>query len=103
MVWHKPNGMPTGSRIGSTWEAVLVYPPATRRSLRGSGYVRDVLRCAPPASGFAGAKPAAWTRWVLDALGYDQDQDTVVDLFPGSGAVGRAAAQLTLTTETSTR
>jgi hypothetical protein len=96
MVWHKPNAMPSGARIASTWEAVLVFPPADRRSIRGARMVPDVLRCAPPASGFAGAKPAAWVRWVLDALGYDQDEDTVTDLFPGSGAVGRAAAQLTL-------
>jgi hypothetical protein len=43
--------------------------------------------------GFAGAKPRAWTRWVLDMLGYDPDEDTVDDLFHGSGAVAAEIAQ----------
>ena len=67
-----------------------------RRSARGVGQLSDVLRCAPPARRFAGAKPAAWVHWVLAALGYDQDQDTVTDVLPGSGAVSRAVGQLTL-------
>jgi hypothetical protein len=40
-----------------------------------------------------GAKPRAWTRWVLDMLGYDPESDTVDDLFPGSGAVSNELAQ----------
>lgn len=43
--------------------------------------------------GFPGAKPAAWTRWVLDALGYDPETDELVDLFPGSGSITAAATQ----------
>jgi len=46
---------------------------------------------APP-----GAKPRAWTRWVLDMLGYDPDVDTVDDLFGGSGAVTAEINQGTL-------
>lgn len=53
----------------------------------------DVLTAAAPRLDFPGAKPPAWTRWVLDALGYDPDVDELVDLFPGSGAVATAAAQ----------
>lgn len=41
----------------------------------------------------AGAKPAAWTRWVLDCLDYDPEVDELHDLFPGSGMVAAAAAQ----------
>jgi hypothetical protein len=44
-------------------------------------------------AGFVGAKPPAWTRWVLDALGYDPERDEVVDLFNGSGAVAGALAE----------
>ena len=47
-----------------------------------------------PTSGFVGAKPDAWTRWVLDMLGYQPGDDEVDDLFPGSGAVAPAAAVL---------
>ena len=68
----------------------------------GSGLIsrHDVLVAPYQGSGgastrrlFIGAKPDAWTRWVLDVLGYDPNSDTVDDLFPGSHAVGRAVAQ----------
>lgn len=36
-----------------------------------------------------GAKPATFSRWMFDLLGA-QSGDTLDDLFPGSGAVGRA-------------
>ena len=86
--------MRTAHRIASRWEAVIVYPPASRRSRRtADAAISDVLRCSPPGGGFAGAKPRQWTRWVLDALGYDPDVDTVVDMFPGSGAVSAEVAQ----------
>lgn len=88
MAWVKPNSIPGGHRIKSTWEAVILYPPRTRRIRRG-GQVPDTLVASPPLSGFVGAKPDAWTRWVLDALGHNPETDTVADLFPGSGAVSR--------------
>jgi len=98
-VWVKPQAVPSGSRVLTGWEPVLFYVPPTRRP-RGTGEsVRDVLT-APfprPAAGVAhvGRKPRAWTRWVLDVLGA-RDEDEVVDLFPGSGAVGLETAQLVL-------
>lgn len=94
LIWHRPRAMPTGHRIASTCEAVLVFTPPDRRSSRGHGQVSDHLTAHAPTDGFAGSKPAAWTRWVLDALDYDPDTDELVDLFPGSGAVAAAAAQL---------
>ena len=51
--------------------------------------------CEVP-NGFAGSKPAAWTLWVLDALGYDPHADTVDDLFPGSGAVSAVLDNLSI-------
>jgi hypothetical protein len=96
LVWHRPNAIPTGHRILSAYETVIVLPPLGRRARRpGTVPVRDLLTCPVPG-GFAGAKPAAWTRWVLDALSYDQATDTVTDLYPGSGAVTAAADQSTL-------
>lgn len=94
MVWHKTRAVPTGLRIASSWEAVIIQTPADRRLNRGGiGQVPDVLRAAPPGDGFPGAKPPAWTRWVLDALGYEPELDTCEDLFPGSGAVTAALRQ----------
>jgi hypothetical protein len=93
MVWHKPNSMPNGSRLASSCELVLVYIPHGRRLRAAGRQMSDLLVAAPPNASFAGAKPASWTRWVLDALGYDPDVDELHDLFPGSGMVAAAAAQ----------
>jgi hypothetical protein len=94
LAWVKPGSTPTSHRIGSSWEPVILYPPAGRRSNRGGlGTVSDVLIAPPPRSGFVGSKPEAWTRWVLDALTYDPNADQVTDLFSGSGAVAAAIAQ----------
>lgn len=90
-VAEKLRPVPGGSRIITSWEPVLFYVPEARRG-RGTGpSVRDVLRLAStPADFHVGAKPPAWTRWVLDVLGHDPELDTVADLFPGSGAVTAA-------------
>ena len=96
LAWVKPNAVPGGHRLRQTWEAVIVYVPPTRRG-RERGMVPTHLIAAPPAKRFAGAKPEAWTRWVLDALGFDPALDDVDDLFPGSGAVTRVVESLAVT------
>jgi hypothetical protein len=45
-----------------------------------------------------GAKPAAVCRWIFDLLGAAPG-DSLDDLFPGSGAVGRAWAAFTRSPE----
>jgi hypothetical protein len=93
-VWHNPASWPPGNRVHATWEPVVLRVPLERRALRSAQYVKDVLVATPPRHlGFIGAKPKAWTRWVLDMLGYDPDVDTVDDLFPGSGAVSAEVRQ----------
>ncbi|MFF2631977.1 hypothetical protein ACFVR6_03750 [Microbacterium sp. NPDC058021] len=94
-VWHRPNAMPGGGRLVERWEAVIVYVPEDRRN-RDRARVSNVLTASAPSArngrrSFVGSKPAAWTRWVLDALGYDPATDTLDDIFPGSGAVSAAA------------
>jgi hypothetical protein len=93
-VWHNPRVMPTGSHPRRRWEPVIIYvPKGRRRIIDVKTYVGDVLTVSHGSSSFAGAKPRAWTRWVLDMLGYDQESDEVVDMFPGSGAVSAEARQ----------
>ena len=92
MVWHKTNAIPSGNRIRSAWEAVLVRVPPGRHRHGSGPKASDALTCPTIATGFVGAKPPKWTRWVLDALGYDPEIDDVVDLFPGSGAVTAAVS-----------
>ncbi len=72
------------------WEPLIVKP-----ARRPEG-VRDWLQCEPdsyqwrekPDSYVIGQKPAAFCRWMFAWLGADPD-DTLDDLFPGSGQVGR--------------
>lgn len=88
-VWHVTNAIPDGARVGNRWEPVIVRVPDSRRARRPGGLpVWDVLTAPHPQSGFVGAKPEAWVRWVLDMLGHEAG-DEVVDLFPGSGTVDR--------------
>jgi hypothetical protein len=91
MAWVRRSAEPGAHRLHSLWEAVILYPPATRRSNRATGgMVPDVLIADKPRNAFRGAKPLQWTTWVLDALGYNADTDTVDDMFPGSGMVTTA-------------
>ena len=92
-VWVKPDSPPSASRIHNPWEPVVILPAAGRRAHgKGESPIRGVLN-AGTQKHFVGAKPPAWTRWVLDLLGYDPDTDTVDDLFHGSGAVAAEIAQ----------
>lgn len=93
MAWVRTRPQPGGHRLHSMWEAVVLLTPAERRPRASGLRVPDVLTTPAPAIGFAGSKPAEWTRWVLDAMGYDPETDTVHDMFPGSGAVTNALAQ----------
>ena len=88
-IWHVTNAIPDGNRVSTRWEAVILRQPDARRAYGTGHAIGDVLSAPHPMSGFVGAKPAVWTRWVLDMLGY-QPGDEVDDLFPGSGAVARA-------------
>ena len=88
MAWVKPNAAPGAHRLRSVWEPVILYPPAGRRSNRGGvGAIPDVHTALVPRGGFRGQKPESWTHWVLDALSYDPTEDSICDLFSGSGAV----------------
>lgn len=93
-IWTKPQTMPSGARVLNTYEPVVVRIPEGRRASNGQTiFPRDSVTISRLNNGFPGAKPPAWTRWVLDMLGYDPDADTVDDLFKGSGAVQAELAQ----------
>lgn len=91
-VWHRGNAVPSGSRIASTWEPVIVRVPNGRRAHHTGYSTRDVLDSGVRnRAGFVGSKPADWSLWVLAMLGYRPGEDELHDLFPGSGAVSAAA------------
>ncbi len=86
-AWVKPIGVPPATNgLHSTWEALIVV--GGRRRPPG---VRDWLR-VQPARGegtLPGRKPIAFCAWLFDCLGMVPG-DILVDLFPGTGIVGRA-------------
>lgn len=90
--WTRGNAIPSGSRVRSLWEPVLVRVPDERRAHGTGASVDDVLTAGITPGGFPGRKPEAWTHWVLAMLGYDPDADELVDVFSGSGAVTDAAS-----------
>jgi hypothetical protein len=89
LSWVKPIAVPSGSRVATSWEPVIIRIPKSRKGWKAGKGVKDYLIANPKNIGFIGAKPKEWTHWVLDAMGATKD-DVIVDLFNGSGAVSKA-------------
>lgn len=74
------------------WEPVIFR--GGRQEKGRKPMVRDWLRCHMGiGQGLRGAKPAEFNRWVLDLLNFRPDEDTIDDLFPGTGGLSHAVAQ----------
>lgn len=92
-----------GVRPAYAWEPVVFW----RGRNPGSGHphpppIKGGLQTTPKdfivepitlKKGLTGAKPERVCRWILDLLGY-RDGDECVDLFPGTGAMGRVSLKL---------
>ena len=90
-AWVKPIGACSRTYgLHNTWEPVIVMPG---RQLRPGK--RDWLRAAPArgAGRLPGRKPIAFCAWLFEILGM-LPGDTLIDMFPGTGAVSRAWAEL---------
>lgn len=92
-VWLKARiNVPSGSRgIHSAWEPLLV---AGGRPCRPAA--KDWLYAACDVGGtskLTGRKPLAFCAWLFDMLGMVPG-DRMVDVYPGSNAVGRAWSQV---------
>lgn len=93
-AWVKPGGVPPATYgLHSKWEAVIVV---SGRRLRPG--VRDWLHAHPARGGgtLTGRKPLAFCAWLFEILGM-MPGDHFEDLFPGTGIVGRAWAELSRT------
>jgi hypothetical protein len=80
-----------GQRITWSWEAVL-FTGGRGEQAHSRDYLRDYLVCGS-VSGFlgneiTGQKPPEFCQWLFRLLGLELE-DELVDLFPGSGIVGR--------------
>ena len=93
-AWVKPWAAFKGIRVMYRWEPVLFRVPSERVKASTGPMTKDWLyQRIATGRGLRGAKPDGFTEWCLDLLGYISEQDTVDDLFPGSGGMGRVAAQ----------
>lgn len=77
----KPNVNPA-----YTWEPVIFT--GGRKGDRTRATVKDHL-VAPITlkKGLTGAKPQAFNAWICELLGYTEGEDTLDDLFPGTGGM----------------
>jgi hypothetical protein len=92
-AWVKPIGVsPSTMGLHATWEPLLVAGGRQRRP-----GVRDWLRAMPARGGgsLPGRKPIAFCAFLFDALGMVPG-DELADLFPGSGIISRAWAELSV-------
>lgn len=87
-AWVKPfASFKPGVSPAYTWEPVVFV--RTRKHTKEEATVRDHLAAnITMQRGLTGAKPEAFCSWVLDLLGWQQG-DTLDDLFPGTGVMGR--------------
>jgi len=93
LAWFKPIAPPLGDHRRYNWEPVICKPVRQY----GPGYVPLACVASPPQFTFRarpeshviGEKPREFCHWVFANAGLDAG-DEVTDLFPGSGAVGRA-------------
>ena len=88
-AWVKPfAAFKVGVNPAYAWEPVI-YRPAPRKRSRTEPTVRDwVAASITMRKGLHGAKPEAFCFWLFDLLGM-RPGDTLDDLYPGTGVVGR--------------
>lgn len=90
-AWVKPIGVSSQTYgLHSTWEPVIIV--GGRKCRPG---LPDWIRAMPARGGgdLIGRKPIAFCAFLFDALGMIPG-DHLEDLFPGSGIIGRAWAEL---------
>lgn len=92
LAWCRPDTFPFHGPWRS-WEPVLCMPARPTVAQVASYFV-----CNAPPRGFCadktftGSKPAAFCLWVIRCLGSERE-DTLDDLFPGTGVMGSAWQQ----------
>lgn len=90
MAWVKPfAAFKRNVSVAYAWEPVIVK--AVRKPVvRGRLVMRDwISESITLKKGLVGAKPPAVCQWAFEMLGLEAGDD-LVDLYPGTGAVGRA-------------
>jgi hypothetical protein len=90
MAWVKPfAAFKRNVSVAYAWEPVLVKPcrkPVVSKRLVLRDWIAEPITLK---RGLSGAKPEAVCRWAFEVLGMEPT-DTLVDLYPGTGAVTAA-------------
>lgn len=92
LAWVKPVQPPMGDGRMYSWEPVILHggrkPSLPTRMSLVCNQPQYTFRPKPPGH-VIGQKPEEFCHWVFRCAGLGPD-DELCDLFPGSGAVGRA-------------
>ena len=90
LAWMKPNAPPFGDGRMYAWEPVILRGGRNPTVPTRTALVQ-VIQSLPHVVGpdhVIGQKPRAFCRWLFASAGLTPE-DEFVDLFPGSGAVGK--------------
>jgi hypothetical protein len=92
-AWVKPfAAFKRNVRNAYTWEPVIIRGGRVS-SKDGAPVCRDHLSVPITLQrGLTGAKPQRFNRWILDMLGFIDGQDTIDDLYPGTGGMSQTLA-----------
>lgn len=92
LAWVKPIAPPMGDHRIYSWEPVLLAPlrrPAVHTRMHVEVSPPQFTFRPRPAGHVIGEKPEAFAHWLFRCAGL-LSTDDLADLFPGSGAIGRA-------------
>lgn len=94
MAWVKPFAVfKPNVGLAYAWEPIIVR--GGRKRTRQQPTVRDwVSANITLRKGLVGAKPEAFAHWLMDVLNVEPG-DELVDVFPGTGVIGRIFAERT--------
>lgn len=91
MSWVKPfAAFKRNVPVGYAWEPCIVKPARKPVVSKRQVPLRDYIACPITMKrGLTGAKPEAVCHWLFECLGA-RPEDTLFDLYPGTGAVIKA-------------
>lgn len=85
LAWCRSNEPPFHARPSRSWEPVLLSPARPPASDVRSYHVAGAPTGFLQKKGLTGQKPESFCEWVIRALGADREEDTLDDIFPGTG------------------
>jgi hypothetical protein len=94
LAWCRSNEPPFHARPYRAWEPVLMQPARLTGEPVPSYFVAGAPTGFLQREGLTGQKPATFCEWVIRCLGADRD-DSLVDVFPGTGIMGETWARWT--------